>query len=144
MDKRETGYQDRVDEMEGDNSEESSHIEEYDSSRSGTQEGSDPDKSNESNSLQPDYDLVKAWRKKPVGMGFIPCFCKPRTGLTRQPNQELTSLDYFLNFFTDSIWDLMVTKTNRYAAQILRSHAHPHLNDHGSMSIVLKCKHSLG
>ena len=135
MDKRETGYQDSVDEMEGDNSEESSHIEECDSSRSGSQEGVDPDYSKESNSLQPDCDPVKAWRKKLVGMDFIPHFCKPRTGLTRQPNQEMTPLDYFLNFFTNSIWDLVVTKTNHYAAQVLRPHAHL-TNGHGSMSIV--------
>ena len=121
LDEEETGYQDSEDKTEDDNSEDLSDIEECDS-----QHDSDEDDSGEENGLQPDYDPSRAWRKKPAGMGFIPSFRKTKTGPTHPPNRELTPLDYFFYFFTDFIWDLLVTETNRYAAQVLGSRMHPH------------------
>ena len=66
------------------------------------------------------------WTRNPVGLPYVPRFNVRRTGPTRNSNQDSKPLDYFLLFFDDRTWDIMVRETNRYAAQVRSSSSFPH------------------
>ena len=66
------------------------------------------------------------WTRNPVRLSYVSWFNVRRTGPTRNPNQDSKPLDYFLLFFDDRTWDIMVRETNCYAAQVRSSSSFPH------------------
>ena len=57
-------------------------------------------------------------------------------GPTFPVDSSMSTLDFFSRFFTDEVWELIVTHTNRYAARLRQQSHHASIRVWHDVSVI--------